>query len=297
MAARRTVLISGCSDGSLGSHLARAFHRNGWRVFASARNLAKLKQVEAAGIETVQLDTTSDESIAACVARVSELTGGSLDVLVNNAGAGYSMPVLDIDIAQTRQLFELNVFSLLTVTRAFFPLLIKSPGGGLVANNTSCVGLHHATMPFSGAYNASKAAAANFSEVLRLELAPFGVKVVNLVTGSVKSNFQANTPQASLPPSSLYNAAKETVERWMSGAQAAATGSDPVEWAEGIVKDLGKTNPPLWVWRGKHSTAARISSFFPVGSLDGYYKSRSGLDEVSRKIKERGGLGNVNKAP
>ncbi|RFU76462.1 ibr finger domain [Trichoderma arundinaceum] len=297
MAAKRTVLISGCSDGSLGSELARAFHRTGWRVFASARNLAKLKQAEAAGLDIVQLDTTSDESITACVARISELTGGSLDVLVNNAGAGYSMPVMDLDIAQTRQLFELNVFSLITVTRAFFPLLVKSSSGGLVVNNTSCMALPHASMPFSGAYNASKAAAANFSEVLRLELAPFGVKVTNLVTGSVKSTFHANAPHISLPPNSIYNVAKEAVEKWMSGAEATATGADPVEWADGVVKDLSKANPPLWVWRGKHATAARIGSFLPVGALDSAYKSRTGLDEVSRKLKEQGGLGGLKKTP
>ncbi|UKZ78444.1 hypothetical protein TrVFT333_006184 [Trichoderma virens FT-333] len=297
MAAKRTVLISGCSDGSLGSELARAFHRNGWRVFASARNLARLKQAQDAGIEIVQLDTTSDESITACVAQISELTGGSLDALVNNAGAGYSMPVMDLDIAQTRQLFDLNVFSLITVTRAFFPLLVKSSSGGLVVNNTSCMALPHASMPFSGAYNASKAAAANFSEVLRVELAPFGIKVTNLVTGSVKSTFHANAPHVSLPPTSIYNVAKEAVEKWMSGAEATATGADPIEWAEGVVKDLSKTKPPLWVWRGKHAMAARIGSFLPVGALDSIYASRTGLNEVSRKLKEQGGVGSINKTP
>ncbi|TFB01887.1 NADPH-dependent 1-acyldihydroxyacetone phosphate reductase [Trichoderma ghanense] len=299
MAARRTVLISGCSDGSLGSHLALAFHRNGWRVFASARNLSKMAQARASGLELVQLDTTDDESIAACVARVSELTGGSLDALVNNAGAGYSMPVMDLDLAQTRQLFELNVFSLVAVTRAFFPLLVRSqsPGGGLVVNNTSCMALPHASMPFSGAYNASKAAAASFSEVLRLELAPFGVRVTNLVTGSVRSTFHANAPRVSLPPASIYNVAKEAVERWMSGAEATATGADPAQWAEGVIKDLSRDRPPLWVWRGRHAMAARIGSFLPVGALDGVYKSRTGLDEVSRRLKEQGGLESIFKRP
>ncbi|KAL6831878.1 NAD(P)-binding protein [Trichoderma camerunense] len=218
-----------------------------------------------AGIEIVQLDTTSDESIAACVAQVSKLTSGSLDVLINNAGAGYSMP--------------LNVFSLITVTRAFFPLLVKSSTGGLVVNNTSCMALPHASMPFSGAYNASKAAAANFSEMLRLELAPFGVKVTNLMTGAVKSTFHANAPHISLPPTSIYNVAKEAVEKWMSGEEATATGADPIKWAEDVVKEISKTNPPLWVWKGKYATAAWIGSFLPVGALDGIYKTRTGLDE------------------
>lgn len=251
--------------------------------------MAKLKQAEAAGIETVQLDTTSQESIAACVARVSELTGGSLDVLFNNAGAGYSMPVLDLDLSRVRELFDLNVFSMLAVTRAFFPLLTNSSQGGIVVNNTTCMALPHASMPFSGAYNASKAAAANFSEVLRLELAPFGVKVTNLLTGSVKSTFHSNAPQISLPPDSVYNVAKETVEKYMSGAEATATGADPVEWAEGVARDVGKSTPPLWIWRGKLATAAWIGSFLPVGALDGVMKRKTGLDEVERKLHEQGG--------
>lgn len=93
MASARTILITGCSDGSLGSALALAFRKARWRVLASARNTEKLKKCEEAGIETVQLDTLSDESIASCVAKVKELTGSSVDGLFNNAGAGYNMPL------------------------------------------------------------------------------------------------------------------------------------------------------------------------------------------------------------
>ncbi|KAK5992951.1 Short-chain dehydrogenase PC-15 [Cladobotryum mycophilum] len=233
MASARTVLITGCSDGSLGSALALAFHKAGWRVFASARNLSKLKQVEAAGIETVQLDTLSDASIASSVSRVQELTGGSLDVLLNNAGGGYSMPLMDLDIAKARELFDLNVFSLISVTRAFYPLLAKSSHGGMVVNNTSCSSLTAGALPFSGAYNASKAAAMNLTEVLRLELAPFGIKVINLMTGSLRSTFHDNAPRATLPPDSLYNIAKETVEKTMSGEEATATGAIPSSGRKG----------------------------------------------------------------
>ncbi|KAL4899819.1 hypothetical protein BDW74DRAFT_183306 [Aspergillus multicolor] len=123
---KRTILITGCSDGSLGAALALQFHKAGWRVFASAKNPAKLKQSVAAGIETVLLDTLSDDSIEACVSEVTKLTEGSLDALINNAGGGYSMPLMNIEIQKARDLFELSVWSLITVTRAFLPLLMKS---------------------------------------------------------------------------------------------------------------------------------------------------------------------------
>ncbi|KAH8880854.1 NAD(P)-binding protein [Thozetella sp. PMI_491] len=290
MPSKRTVLITGCSDGSLGSALALAFHKAGWRVFASARNMAKLKNAVAAGIETVQLDVGSDESVAAAVAQVKELTGGSLDTLVNNAGAGYCLPLLDIDLEEARNLFDLNVFSLLRVTRAFFPLLVKSKHGGLVVNNTSGFGFLTTATPFYGVYCASKAAAASFTEVLRLELEPFGIRVVNLVTGSVKSTFFDNAPKATLPPTSLYNAGKERIERAMSSEEQEKIGSDPTKWAESVVRDLNGSKPPHLLFRGKNANLSRLVSILPVGLLDSVMKQMSGLDVFEKNFKDHGGL-------
>src|ERR1700748_1171583 len=104
--AKRSVLITGCSDGGLGAALAIAFHEAGLHVYATARDPSKMKELSALGIETLTLDVLSDSSIAACV---SQLT--SLDILVNNAGAGYSMPVSDISITEAKKLFDLNVWS------------------------------------------------------------------------------------------------------------------------------------------------------------------------------------------
>lgn len=289
MVSKRTILITGCSDGSLGSALALAFHKAGWRVFASARNMSKLKKVEAAGIETVQLDINSDGSIATSVSRIEELTGGSLDALLNNAGAGYSMPLIDLDIAKAQELFELNAFSLLRVTRLFLPLLLKSTHGGMIVNNTSCSSTISGGLPFAGAYNASKAAAASFTEVLRLELAPFGIKVINLMTGAVLSTFHDNAPKITLPSTSLYNVAKDVVEKTMKGGDASANGTDPIIWAERVVKKLSRRNPTHWIWEGTYSTMAWMATFLPVGFMDGYVKKLVGLDLIEQKIKEQGG--------
>src|SRR5687767_8478700 len=85
---RKTVLITGCSEGGIGDGLAKAFHKTGLRVFASARNLSKIAHFDALGIETIQLDVTDPISISAAVKTVSALTNGTLDFLVNNSGGG-----------------------------------------------------------------------------------------------------------------------------------------------------------------------------------------------------------------
>ncbi|KAI8961685.1 putative estradiol 17 beta-dehydrogenase [Daldinia sp. FL1419] len=287
MAQKRTILITGCSDGSLGSALALSFHKLGWRVFASARNPSKLKEVEAAGIETIKLDVLSDESVAGAVAKVRELTGGTLDTLLNNAGAGYSLPLMDVDIDKAREIFDLNVFSIIRTTRAFLPLLIQSEG--MVVNNTSGVAMTAGAIPFQGSYNASKAAAANLTEVLRLELAPFGIRVINLMTGAIRSTFFTNIPTTTLPPNSIYNLAKETVEKAMVGAETNQKGTDRFEWADQVARDLNRPKPPYLIWRGKFSSVVRYLSLFPVGWFDGFAKGLVGLDVLERKIQEIGG--------
>ncbi|KAI1658412.1 hypothetical protein F4813DRAFT_395758 [Daldinia decipiens] len=291
MAQKRTILITGCSDGSLGSALALAFHKIGWRVFASARNPSKLKEAEFAGIETIQLDVLSEKSIADGVTKVKELTGGSLDAVLNNAGAGYSLPLMDIDIGKAQELFDLNVFSIIRMTRAFLPLLIES--GSMVVNNTSAVSVPAGAVPFQGAYNASKAAAANLTEVMRLELAPFGVKVINLVTGSVQSTFFDNAPTAILPPTSLYNIAKEAIEKAMGYDTSTKSFGDPNQWANQVANDVSRPHPPHWVWRGQYTLQVRIASLLPIGYFDSFKKKLAGLDVLERKIQEQGGASKV----
>ncbi|KAI1158009.1 IBR finger domain protein [Nemania serpens] len=287
MASKRTILITGCSDHSLGAALALAFHKAGWRVFASARNLDKMKGSKENGITTVQLDVGSDESVASGVARIKELTGGSLDALVNNAGAGYSVPLMDIDINKARELFDLNVFSILRVTRGFLPLLLESERGGLVINHTSVASMTAGSVPWQGAYNASKAAATSITEGLRLELGPFDIRVVNMLTGAVKSTFFDNASTPKLPPNSIYYVAKEEIESAMSGGDTAANGTDTVPWAESVVKDIDQRNPPLWISRGRYATQARLGSLLPIGTFDSTIKGLSKLDVVERKIKDQ----------
>jgi short-subunit dehydrogenase len=159
---KRTVLITGCSEGGMGAALAIAFHEAGLHVYATARDLSKMTQLASLGIETLVLDIQSDSSIASCV---SKLSSRNLDILVNNAGASASMPISDLSLLEAKKIFDVNVWSQLAVTQAFLPLLLKSKG--MIVNQTSVVST--TAVPFQSTYNASKAAMAMFSDSMRLE--------------------------------------------------------------------------------------------------------------------------------
>ncbi|CZR37299.1 uncharacterized protein FPRO_02441 [Fusarium proliferatum ET1] len=288
MKPERTVLVTGCSDGSLGSALALAFHAAGWRVFASARSVSKMAVMKENGIGQVELDVQSSESISRAVKTIQAQTGGSLDALVNNAGLGYSMPIMDTDMGALRQLFELNAYSIVTVSRAFLPLLLASKQAKtLIANNTSGMGMLGCGMPFQGGYSASKAAAASLTESLRMELAPFSVQVVNIVTGRVKSTFFQNSNDAVLPKDSIYTVAREAIEGPMNGRTSVSDREDAEEWAKRVVQDLTSVNPPHLVYRGGQAGTGKLASIFPLGTWDWLFKKWSGIDVLEQELKKR----------
>lgn len=283
---KRVALITGCSDGGLGAALCIALHRSGYRVIATARNLTKLEQTTAAGIEHLQLDVLSPESISNCVRSVEQLTG-RLDLLVNNAGAGYAMPLSDVDLNQLRNVFELNVYSLVSVTKAFLPLLLKSKEPK-VANNISIAAYVH--LPVNGPYHASKAAANSITETMRLELKPFGIQVVALITGSVSTNFFENAQRKNednpLPEDSIYRVVPGGLAMLNEPSALLTTPSDmsAETWARDVASDLSKSSPPKQIWRGSQVNIARLACHMPVGLFDSVLYKTSKFDEVEKAL-------------
>lgn len=270
-------MITGCSDGGLGASLAIAFHAAGLKVYATARNPSRLAQVSSAGIETLILDVLSSESIQAAVSKLPRL-----DILVNNAGAEYLMPVSDIDIGDAKKLFDLNVWSYIEVTQACLPLLLKSSYGGMVVNQSSVGSV--TALPYQGVYTASKAAIAMFSDTLRLELGVFGMTVVDLKTGVVRSNLIDNHKETKAPKlteNSIYQPAREVVEKALSPTGYGA-GMPTAEWGRVVAKDLLKKDPPKVIWRGEQTWVAWLISISPYGSFDGILKKMTGLNIVAK---------------
>lgn len=143
---RKTVLITGCSDNGIGSGLAHAFHTHHYHVFATARSPSKITTLRSLPhVTLLPLDTTSASSIAAAVEAVTARTGGVLDVLVNNAGVNCVGPAVDEDVwGDAREVFGVNVFGTMAVTKAFAPLVVAAEG--CVVNNSSLSAVLH--LPF-----------------------------------------------------------------------------------------------------------------------------------------------------
>ncbi len=288
---KKTILVTGCSDHGLGAALALALQERGWRVFASARTISKMSAVETAGIKLIQLDVTSEQSIAEAVISIQQLTGGSLDAILSNAGAGYSIPLIHTDIDKAHEIFDLNAFSIIRLTRAFLPLLQKSQSGGLIVNNTSAMGLLGCGIPMQGPYNASKAAAASITEGLRIELAPLGIRVVNLVTGMIRSTFADNASKGELPPDSPYSPAKARIEEVMSGPPPDFVPTDAAKWARQVAGDISKERPSYMLFRGSNAFLARLCALLPLGLIDHVLNQAGGLDVLAQSIKSQGHKG------
>ncbi|KAI3329794.1 short-chain dehydrogenase/reductase [Ustulina deusta] len=268
----RTVLITGCGPAGIGNALATEFHLRGHRVFASGLSADLLTSLKDRHIETLVLDVTSSSSINAAVTHVSSATGGKLDILINNAGVMHVMPFADTDVTAARQLFEVNVLGVFAVTKAFLPLLIAAANAheshrqqscSLVANIGSVNQVFRPT--FFGIYNASKAAIEALGGTIRTELAPLGVRVVTVKTGSVCSPLFENAPPTRLPEDSLYQPVKE----WIEGRKMLRTGRF-MEADEYARKVAGGLTTIAWLlsWIGWE------------GILDGIYIKTNQLDKI-----------------
>ncbi|GES62057.1 oxidoreductase [Aspergillus terreus] len=267
-----TVLITGCSKGGIGSALAEAFHERGLHVFATARSISKMSQLEnLPNVTLLELDVTCSCSIATAVETVTGLTGGQLNYLINNSGVGITLPILDTDLAKAKQLFDVNLWGTVAVTQAFAPLVIAAKG--TIANNASLAAVLPA--PWLGFYSASKAAIKAYTETLRHEMGPFNVKVVLLMTGVVETNLFNNFTRLSLPENSLYKGAAKEI-----ATEPKMTKMPAADYAQRVVSDLlaGANGS---VWRGKMASICWLmSSFVPTWLMDRALTKGRGLEHV-----------------
>ncbi|EME40770.1 hypothetical protein DOTSEDRAFT_82322 [Dothistroma septosporum NZE10] len=248
---QNSVLITGCTPGGIGYAVAKEFKARGLLVIATARSKAVVEELTADGLIAIQLDVTDTSSITACRQAVARLVDGKLDILMNNAGRGLSLPAIDSPLDQIRSVYETNVFAIMAMVNAFVDLLI--PAQGLIINVSSITTL----IPnvWGSVYASSKAAISSYSRTLRVELRPFGVRVQVIVAGAVKSNISDNTAKRTvLPADSLYRRALHLYERRKGFSQSKAAGSLPTNvFARKVVdKALASEMPLLWRnWFGR----------------------------------------------
>ena len=182
--ASRAVLITGCSTG-IGHATAARLARAGWPVYATARRVETLQELEAAGCRTLALDVTDDASMQAAVSEVVR-DHGAVGVLINNAGYSQSGPIEEIPIDAARRQFETNVFGAMRMAQLVLPRMREQRWGKIV--NISSMGANF-SFPGGGWYHATKYSLDALSDSLRFEVGGFGVDVVIIQPGLIRTEF------------------------------------------------------------------------------------------------------------
>lgn len=180
----KAVLITGCSSG-IGQETARHLAQNGHRVYATARRPEAIADLAEAGCETLACDVTDEASMKACVGAV-EAAEGAVYALVNNAGYSQSGAVETVPMESVRRQFETNVFGLMRMCQLALPGM-RSAGRGRIVNVSSMGG--KLTFPGGGVYHATKHAVEALSDAMRFEVKGFGVDVVVIEPGLIRTGF------------------------------------------------------------------------------------------------------------
>lgn len=280
----QVVLITGCSSG-IGRALAPAFAAKGHRVFATARRpetLSGLKDLTGGSLTPLALDVTDGASIRKAVDEVLR-QAGRINMIVNNAGWNLIGPLAEIALPDLRREFETNVVGPLALAQAVIPQMVKQ-GGGRIVNVGSVVGI--LPTPLAGAYCASKSAIHTLSEVLRMEVAPFGIDVVIVQPGAIRSSISENADvglERYEREDSLYKPLAQYIKRRAHASQS----SNPTPagvFAEKMVAAVMKKRAPLVVRIGKGSGAAPIAKrVIPERVLDKVLTAPFGLEKLRGK--------------
>ncbi|KAI0893063.1 NAD(P)-binding protein [Annulohypoxylon nitens] len=248
MSSKGSVLITSCRDAGAGSAMVIAFQSQGYRDIQAARDA------------------------------VREETGGTLTFLINCAARNHFMQLLDEDIEAGKALYDTNVWGPLAVTQSFAPLLIKAKG--TVVFITSLSG--YLNVPYQGTFAATKRSEEIMAETLRLELAPFHVNVLSVVTGALKTRGQSHFDDWKLPEGSLYKPVESTISDRARG-QEGAPRMEAADYAKRVVSEIikGKT--------GKFCASAGVVNFgttwLPTSLMHSGVKINTGLEVLAEQNK------------
>ena len=185
----RTILMTGCSSG-IGYAAAHGLRNRGWRVFAACRQQTDCDRLIAEGFESPLIDYTDTASIHAALSQVLAATGGTLDALYNNGAHATPGAVEDLPTDALREIFESNFFGWHELTRAVLPVM-RTQGHGRIVQCSSVLGL--VTLPWRGAYNATKFALEGMTDTLRIEMRDTRIKIILIEPGPVTSRIRANS--------------------------------------------------------------------------------------------------------
>lgn len=241
---KKVAVVTGSSSG-IGLETSLLLARNGFYTYVTMRNLDKsktitdLKQKEKLSLEVLKLDVTTDESVKEAIQRITN-EQGRIDVLVNNAGYALVGPFEELSIEEFKEQFETNVFGVIRVTQSVLPIMRRQKCGTII-NISSIAG--KIGFPLTSAYVSSKFALEGLSESMAYEIEQFGIKVILIEPGVIKTNFDKNLKigkRVTIDHNSSY---REMTQKRISGFKPRfESGSPPIEVAKVILKAITSEN-------------------------------------------------------
>jgi short-subunit dehydrogenase len=245
MQAERVAVVTGSSTGN-GFETSLLLAKNGFYTYATMRNLDKSTRIKEIArkdsmlLEVLPLDVTDDKSVADAIEMISN-RHRRIDVLVNNAGYDMHGAVEDLSIDEVKTQFETNFFGAVRLMKAVLPMMRKQRSGIIV--NVSSIG-GRIGVPLNSAYTGSKFALEGFSESMKYELEGFGIKVILIEPGAVKTNFLENIKwaQEAMKLDSPYAELSKKISEGVRESFKQAS-SSPLQVAEAILNAIKSENP------------------------------------------------------
>ena len=280
----KVILITGASSG-IGLDAAQTLARQGHRVWAAARRVELMEPLKNDGVHVLKMDVTDETSMQQGVETVIQ-SEGRIDVLVNNAGYGYFGAIENVPMSDARRQLEVNVFGLARLTQLVLPYMRKQ-GSGRIINTSSIAGKMAFYM--GGWYNVTKYSVEAFSDALRMEMKPYGIDVVMIEPGAIKTNWGVIAAQH-LKESSIGTAYEEAGTRFadnMNWFYQTNMLSSPAVVTKAISRAVNSRHPKARYCRGRFSFIGRIAHFvMPTRWWDAMMRQGGKIKVKSRESVE-----------
>ncbi|TGJ82157.1 hypothetical protein E0Z10_g6605 [Xylaria hypoxylon] len=269
---QKFALVTGCGKGGIGEALVKQYTSRGVHAIATVLPNENHDHLTEAGITWFPLDVTVEKSVIDLKQNILAITGDGLDILVNNAWVflsfldpfsrsgladyGYTMTAIDTDVEAVKRMFNVNVFGPMQLVHHFHDMIIKACG--TIVNIGSIGGV--VPYMYGSSYNASKAALQHWSNTLRLEMSPFNVKVITVISGEVGTNILKNDINRELPEGSYYSPLAAEFKKHVQRTPTQFT--DRFEYAANVVAQSLKSSPTAWFWYGSSTSVIRFFDTF-----------------------------------
>lgn len=252
----KVILITGASSG-IGYDAAETLARQGHRVYAAARRMERMEPLKSLGVQVIRMDVTDEESMQEGVRTVIQ-SEGRIDVLVNNAGYGFFGAIETVPMEDARRQLEVNVFGLARLTQLVLPHMRKQ-GSGRIINTSSIAG--KMVFYMGGWYNVTKYSVEAFSDALRMEMKPFGIDVVMIEPGAIKTDWGIIAAKH-LKESSAGSAYETVGTQWadnMDWFYKTNLLSSPHVITKAISQAVNSRHPKARYCRGRFSIIGRLA--------------------------------------